>query len=80
MKYMQLQCIVNLHSADPNNMTPAASVPPQPSDIALIGFSVALGVLMASVVGACVPVIVCTCVYFKSRKETTERYMEYLHI
>ena len=83
MKCIQSQCIVYLHSADPNNMIPAVSAPTQPSDIALIGVSVALGVLMASVVGACVPVIVCTCVYFTSRysrKETTERYMEYLLI
>ena len=60
---------------------PALSAPPQPSDNALIGVSVALAVLMTSVVGACVPVIVC--VYFRSRhsrKETTERYVEYLHI
>ena len=73
--YIQFQCIVCLHSADPNNMTPAVS------DNALIGVSVALAVLMASVVGACVPVIVC--IYFRSRhsrKETTERYVEYLHI
>ena len=62
-------------------MTPAVSAPSQPSDGTFIGVSVALAVLMVSVVGACVPVIVCT--YFisrHSRKETTERYMEYLHI
>ena len=70
-----------MHSAVPNNTTPAVSAPPKPSDSALIGVSVALAVLVASVVGACVPVIVC--IYFRSRqsrKETTERYMEYLHI
>ena len=62
-------------------MTPAASAPPQPSDGALIGVSVALAVLMASVVGACVPVVVCTYLRSRhSRQETTERYMEYLHI
>ena len=79
--YIQFQCIVYLHSAVSNNTTPAVSAPPQPSDNALIGVSVALAVLMTSVVGACVPVIVC--VYFRSRhsrKETTERYVEYLHI
>ena len=62
-------------------MTPAASAPPQPSDGALIGVSVALAVLMASVVGACVPVVVCTYLRSRhSRQETTERYMEYLHV
>ena len=61
-------------------MTPAASAPPQPSDGALIGVSVVLAVLMASVVGACVPVVVCTHLRSRhSRQETTERYMEYLH-
>ena len=45
-------------------VTPPASLPQQ-SDNALIGINVALAVLMAFVVGACIPVIVC--VYFRNR-------------
>ena len=52
-----------------------SSSPTQQSDTgALIGVSVALAVLMASLVGACVPVIVC--IYFRNRhskKQIEER-------
>ena len=56
-----------------STVTPAANIP-QPINNALIGVAVALAVLMASVVGACVPVIVCVYVRNRhSKKQIVER-------
>ena len=55
-----------------STVTPSASLL-QPNDGAVIGVSVAVAVLMASVVGDCVSVIVC--IYFRNRhkKRIAER-------
>ena len=57
-----------------STVTPSSSPTQQSDSGALIGVSVALAVLMASLVGACVPVIVC--IYFRNRhskKQIAER-------
>ena len=63
-----IQLFANCILADTTQTpTPTTNLLPTtaPADNALIGVSVALAALMASVVGACVPVIVC--VYFRNR-------------
>ena len=57
-----IQLFANCILADTTQPTPP---PTAPADNALIGVSVALAALMASVVGACVPIIVC--IYFRNR-------------
>ena len=63
-----IQLFANCILADTTPTETSPTTPPPPTalaDNALIGVSVALAALMASVVGACVPIIVC--IYFRNR-------------
>ena len=57
--------LVRQETTSTMTVTPPTSLPQQSDTGALIGVSVALAVLMASLVGACVPVTVC--IYFRNR-------------